>query len=296
MAQMPSDVAQQSLDAAGIDYLLGDIEDGSRPAQVVLRAYGQCLRQLLRSAHWDFSRKQAPLTLLADSSGQTANVGTTVPVPWLYEYAYPTDCAKARFVPWNYANQTPTVPPVNIQPPNPNSPTVTGLGQPPLSNVRLMPARFTVATDFNYPPLAGQITWEVQGVSPQGRTVVLTNVQNANLIYTAIMLYPSVWDPLFRAALVSYLASEICLPLHKDKKLALALRPALIATAKEKIQQARVTDGNEGWYSSDIRVDWMNFRNAGFGGPWANGWGLNGGPGCMGYGFDQCWFADGSAY
>lgn len=294
---LPTDIANQALDAAGVDFTLGDLEEGTRPAQVLLRAYGQCLRQLLRGCNWDFARKQAPLTLLADSSGQTPNVGTMVPVPWLYSYAYPTDCSKVRFIPWNQANQTPTVPPVNIVPQNSNSPVVTGLGQPPLSNVRIVPARFTVATDPNFTAAPGSNWWESQGQSPQGNTVILTNVQNANLIYTVTAIYPSVWDHQFRAALVSYLASEICLPLHKDKKLALALRPQLIATTKEKLTQARITDGNEGWYSSDIRVDWMAFRNAGMGGPWSGaGTGFNGGPGYLGYGWDSVGFCDGSAF
>lgn len=295
MSSLPTDIANQALDAAGVEFTLGDLEEGTRPAQVTLRAYGQCLRQLLRGVHWDFARRQAPLTLLADATGQTANVGNLVPVPWTYEYAYPIDCAKARFIPWNPANQTATAPPANIQPPNPNSPVVTGLGQPPLAGMRIVPARFTIATDFNYPPQAGQITWEVQGLSPQGRTVVLTNVQNANLIYTAITLYPSVWDPLFRAAMVAYLASEIALPLATDKKYGMELRKQQIEIARGKITQARATDGNEGWFSSDIPVDWMAFRNAGRGGPWSND-ASQSYPGCLGYGWDQCGFSDGSAY
>ena len=64
MAYEPTDVAQQALDAAGIEYTLGNIEDGTRPAQVTLRAYERCLRQLLRAAHWNFARKTVRLTLL----------------------------------------------------------------------------------------------------------------------------------------------------------------------------------------------------------------------------------------
>lgn len=292
---LPSDVANQALDAIGYETAIGDLEEGTRPAQVLLRAYGQCLRQLLRAAHWDFARRTVPMVLLADATGQTADVGTLVPVPWTYEYEYPIDCAKVRFIPWNPALQTPAVPAVNIQPPNPNSPVVTGMGQAPLSGQRIVPARFTVATDPNYPVPAGTIFWEVQGVSPQGRTVILTNVQNAQLVYTAQMLYPSVWDPQFRAAMVAYLASEVALPLSKDRKFGLTLRTQQIELAKQKIKAARTTDGNEGYYSSDIRVDWMQARNVG--GAWGpNAYGDQGYPGVLGYGWDSCGFSDGSAF
>lgn len=296
---LPADIANQALDAAGVDFTIGDLEEGTKSAQVMLRAYGQCLRQLLRGANWDFARKTAPLTLLADASGQTANVGSQVPVPWLYEYSYPTDCMKVRFVPWNGPGLNAPVPPQNIQLPQVPLLTGQGNGQQPLTGQRLRPARFTIATDYNYPPPPGQITWEVQGVSPEGRTVVLTNVRQALCVYTALMLYPSVWDVLFRAALVSYLASEVALPLAKDKKFALTLRAQLIATVKAKLSEARKVDGNEGVYSSDIPVDWMAARNSGGwrgSGSFGPDGGFGGELGVLGYGWDACAFADGSAY
>src|SRR5450755_4081823 len=219
---LPSDIAQQAIDQSGLDYLLGDIEDGSRPAQVLLRAYQQCLQQLLRGCQWDFARKTAPLTLLADATGTTPNVGTLVPVPWVYEYEQPIDCCKVRFIPWNQSTQNPGLPPGNITPPNPGSPIVTGLGQPQIGAGMIRPARFVVATDSNYPPPVGSD--ETLGVSPAARTVILTNVKYAYLIYTALILYPSQWDSQFRAALVAYLASEIALPLATDTKMGMAMR------------------------------------------------------------------------
>lgn len=295
---LPQDLANRALDAAGVDFTLGDLEEGTRPAQILLRAYGESLRQLLRGANWQFARKQAPLTLLADASGQTANVGNQVVAPWQYEYALPTDAMKMRFVPWNGPGTLPPIPPGNIA--TPQIPLYTGENPQPQSQQRLRPARFLVATDFNYPPPPGQITWETQGVSPEGRTVVLTNVKNALGIYTALMLYPSVWDPLFREALVAYLASQCCLALHKDKKLALAVRPQLIQNVKTKLDEARRVDGNEGWTTTDLPVDWMQYRNSG-------GWrgntgsfgpdgGFGGDCGVFGYGWDSVGFSDGSAY
>lgn len=291
---LPTDVANQALDAVGVDFTLGDIEEGSRAAQVCLRAYRQCLMQLLRAVHWDFARKQTPLVLLADATGNTPDVGRLVPSNFLYEYQYPIDCMKARFVPWNH-HQNPGAPAGNISIPT-NVPLMTGLGQQNAVGMRQRPARYLIATDFNYPPPQGQITWEVQGVSPQGRTVVLTNVKHASLVYTALMLYPSVWDSQFRAAFVAYLASEVALPLAKDKRFGMALRADQIKIAKEKIMAARVTDGNEMWASSDISVDWMQARNTG--GGWhrgAGGFG-DGRGGGFGGNWDSACFADGSAY
>jgi hypothetical protein len=297
---LPTDIANQSLDACGLDFTLGDIEDGTRPAQVTLRHYNQCLRQLLRAAHWDMARKQVPLVLLADATGNTPNVGTIVAdSAFLYQYQYPIDCMKVRFVPWN-PFQNPGAPQGNIVPPNNSAPITPGSGfqTQPAAGMRLRPARFLIGTDTNYPVPPGSSSWETQGTSPNARTVIMTNVRNATCVYTCLQLYPSLWDAQFRAALVSYLASEICLPLHQDKKFALALRPQLIASAKEKIAQARITDGNEGHYSSDIKVDWIQDRNAGAAsgmGFWAPGWGGEG-PGVWGYGWDSASFADGSAY
>ncbi len=298
---LPDDVAQQAIDASGTDYLLGSIEDGSRPAQVLLRAYQQCLMQLLRAANWDFSRKTAPLELLADATGNTAGVSTLVAVPFVYAYAYPPDCCKARFIPWNQASQNPGIPPGNIVPPASPAPIVTGLGNPQIGSGRIRPAKFVVATDSNYPPPSGSVTWETQGVSPAGRTVILTNVKDAVLVYTALMLYPSTWDPLFRAALVAYLASEIALPLSQDKKFGLAMRQQNIAVAKMKIEQARIRDGNEGTYSTNHEAAWITTRRTGGAGGWGNdayGDGSGGGPQVPwgGWGWDSCGFSDGTAF
>lgn len=285
----PTAIANQSLDAAGITFTLGDIEEGTRSAQVCLRAYRHCLQQLLRAAHWNFARKQAQMELLADASGQTPNVGTIVPAPWTYEYAYPPDCMKARFVPANPFGLNGFIPQNNAQ--LPNVPLTTGTGGPNFQGQRLIPARFLVATDFNYPPLPGQQSWQVQGVSPQGRTVILTNVKSAMLVYTALMLYPSIWDPQFRAAMVAYLASEIALPLNLDKKFGLSMRAQNIAIAKKKIEEARITDGNEmGFANVDHTPDWLQTRWTG--GTWARSDGA--GPGILGYGYDGMGFCDGS--
>lgn len=388
MANLPASVANEALLAAGINAQIGDLTEGSAEARAMLVKYGECMRQLLRAAPWNFCRKQAPLVLLADATSQTPSVGTIVVQPWIYEYALPGDCMRARFVPQNYL-----------------TPTTTGLGNislpstplypnemPASPGMRLVPARWLEATDFNYPvtpqpsnayelgtalditsatqasPITlgipgntisngalvyvsgvtgmtelnggtyavenatgtsiqltdadtipinstawsayvsgGTVTpiqatppasqpwgegtqwWTQQGLGPQQRTVILTNVKGAQLVYNAFVPYPSQWDSLFRAAMVAYLAAEVALPLAKDKKFGLALRQQNIAIAKEKIIMARVADGNEGWHSADITPDWLRVREQGHERRGLNGdWGSGGGLGYFYGGWGDC--------
>ncbi len=293
---LPTDVCNQSLDAIGWSVVLGDIEDGTHEAQVCLRAYGQCRRQLLRAAHWNMARKTVSLLLLADGTGNTTGVGTLVPVPWIYEYALPGACMKARFVPWNNSNLSPAVPAGNATPSNAASPTMTNLGTS-LTGVRIRPARFNISVDYNYPIPPGDLTWEQQGASPVGRTVLLTDVPSAQLVYTSDIQYPAQWDPLFREAMVAYLAQQIALPMwvKEDKKFGLELRNAQIAITKAKVMEARLQDGNEGWPVNDIPVDWMAARQ--IGGPYFGGFGgFADGLGGTWSRWDSLGFADGTAY
>lgn len=287
----PTAVAQEAIDAAGLKIELSDIQDGTEAARVCLRVYGNALRQMLRGANWDFARKEAPLVLLADATGATPNVGTVVPSGFAYEYAYGTDCAKLRYIP---ANRNQTIPGPNTTPTNGTVPLMTGLGGPFIGR-RNVPTPFLITSDANYPPATGQMYWDVQGVSPQGRTVILSNVQNAHAVYTYYALYPSLWDQKFRSALVAYIAHEIAFRLHEDPKLGMAVRVEQMKVAQMRLMEARVTDGNEGFSSSDLSVDWMRTRNVG--GQWGEG---NGGGGGWGAGWNCGWdsvgFANGSTY
>lgn len=276
----PDDIGAQVLDAIAWPEVLGSLQDGSYHANVLLRAYGQCRQQLLRAAFWDFARKQAPLVLLADATGNTANVGTTVPLPWLYEYALPTDAMKIRMIPRNLSNPSTIIPSGNIQ--IPQTPLVDGIGQNPLVGLRLQPARFLVSMDFNYPS-TDPTDYQTLGVSPQGRTVILTNVREAQALYTADMIYPSVWDSLFRAAFVAYLASEVAMPIwaKKDAKFGLLIRNQQLDIVRAKVKEARLVSGNSsGPPTSDLRVDWLDTRFTGGG----YGWGYGNG---MGFGMNN---------
>lgn len=304
---LPSDVVNRALDALGrSDLIIGDIEEGTEAAKPALRAYSPARRQLLRAAPWSFARKQAPLTMLADATGQTPNVGIQVIAPWTYEYAVPIDMVKARFLPWN------------SNPQQPNPPLMTNLGQPPLNAVRLKPAPFLLSTDYNYPVEVGvpsdwsQVPqwWTAEQTGPVQRTVILTNVPPQpqtnmptvfpSLVYTADIIYPSQWDDLFEEAMVAYLAQKLAMSLAKDKNFGLKAQASCIAITKNAISEARAMSANESGYPQtvDHNPDWMRGRNAGAGNYWGQG-GFNdgwGGPGILFGGFDCASFSDGSVF
>lgn len=301
---LPADVANEALDAAGVDFTLGEITEGTKPAQVVLRHYQQCLRQLQRAVHWDFCRKQAPIVMLADATGQTAGVGTVVPAPWVYEYSYPIDCMKARFLPANYLNPN-AVPPGNITTPVTVPQTSVATQAPYGFGMRLIPAPFLIGLDTNYPVDPASNWMEVQGESPGGRVVILSNINQAQLVYTGFMPFPSVWDSQFRGAMVAFLAARIAMPLAKDKNFGLKMRDQQFSIAKDAVRAARITNGNEGSapQSTSHPADWTIARmSSGVGGGslgqgWGGAfgcWGAGGlgwnGFGYLGYGADQSVF------
>lgn len=289
----PEAIANEALSAAGVDFVIGTLEEGSRPAQEVLRKYTTCVRQLLRSAHWTWARKQAFLQLVADASGNTPNVGTRVPGPFLYSYNMPTDCLKVRYIPLNYAAaDNPPIPPDNIVPPDSGAPLMNGL-MPALIGRPIVPTRFLVGTSVDYVP--ENASNNIAGISPVGMTVIMSNQPNAQCVYTFDAVWVNLWDELFRSAMVAFLASEIALPLTRDKKSGQSFRANNIAVCKEKISLARATNGNETWASSDLSVDWIRNRMVG-GFSSGYGWGYGTGPGYLFGGYDGIFFENSSAY
>jgi hypothetical protein len=303
MAGSPTIVANMVLDAIGVDEQVGNIEEGSRVANVLLRAYGRCRQDLLRAAPWSFARKQTTMVLLADSSGQTANVGTVVPgTSFQYEYRYPADCLRIRYIPWNPFNNPP-VPTTNITPSDGTSPPTTGSTGPQRLWQPIRPSLYQITNDPNY-PLDSQADPTVNpGQSPTGSTVILSNVQSASIVYTFDAVYPMLWDNLFTSALVAYMASEVTLGLwSKNPKYGMGIRREQIAIAQKKLIEARIADGNASTVSTSHLPDWMRARasygNNGFNN---NGWGLDGGAGgaygVWGNGYSgSLSFSDGSAY
>lgn len=283
----PTAICNRALDLAGLKFTLGDVQEGTEPARICLRVYSESLNQLLRAAPWDFARKSAPLFLLADASGQTANVGSHISTPgWAYAYAYPQDMAKLRYIPWS-PFFSPGTPPGNLTPPNSSLPLTTASSQTSYVGQRVVPSRFLVTNENNYLPSdIGQSPNAYTGVSPVGRTVILSNVPSATCVYTFAATYPNLFDYQFRGALEALVAAEVALALYDDKKMGMAIQDRLYNALKTKVLAARVGSANEAWSSSDLGVDWISGRvTGGSGGGY--GWGaFNGSSGEYG-----CWGA-----
>lgn len=293
-----ANIGNQALISLGHPRVLGSLRDGSKEANAILEVYAPSVEEISRAAHWNALRRQANLTLLNYQNGATypaAGSGTPGMGQWIYEYAWPIDCMKARYVPYNNGATTP-VPAGNIVPANSSSPLTGNLNLFPTA--RTIPAPFLVSQDI-VPNVQGAInSWSqapdfdgAQGQSWSQQTVILTNVQNASLVYTALVESPNVWDPLFRQAVVCLIASKIALVVVEDKKMAMQMQALVIARAKAALQQARISDGNEGPTNINHDAGWIKARGAG-------GWSDRGydGPGCLWGQYDAAPFPDGSCY
>lgn len=266
----PADISNQALDMLGEPgKIIGDITDGTIVAETARRNYGRLLRQLLRTAHWSFARKQAVLTLLGDATGQSSlPVITAVESPWTYAYGWPIDGVQGRWMP--YQNIAPTDPPLT-----------TGIGL--LPQYAMIPARFLVSSSDRYPIEIGVQPWtnqpdlqRTEGLGPINRKVILSDVANASFVYTRLVTVIEEWDDLFRQAMVTLMALSLAPVVIDDPKERLAQRNMLIPIAKNIIADARVANGNEAGMpqSTDSTPDWIRARGGyGLSGGGLGGWG-----------------------
>lgn len=207
--------------------------DGSTEADAAAVLFTPTFEALGRSAHWNCLRKQAVLSLLQAAKGTPENPdGTSLPLPptpWLYAYAQPPDCLRARFiVPSLPANGTPSF--TTYQ--NAAATWVPGAEQIPFS--------VAYSTDASGNPIQ----------------VILTNQDKAQLVYTVNQPNPIIWDSQFQAAMVASLAAYFVPALSLN----MPLMQAQIALAQRIIDQARASDGNEGSNTQDHIPDWFRAR------------------------------------
>jgi hypothetical protein len=102
--QSPADIVNAALAQIGYKNRVGSLFEGSRAAKNALDIYGQTRDQLLRQGDWPFAQRDLVGNLI-----KSAPVGGYVPptvwdevsyppLPWLFEYTYPSDCIKVRAV------------------------------------------------------------------------------------------------------------------------------------------------------------------------------------------------------
>ncbi len=225
--------------------------------------YTPKIQALLRGAHWDFSRRQLLLTLYkaAVINGQVSSDPS--PQPWLYEYLYPADCLKCRFL-IQYCQPQPSGTPFTTAP--------TNAIQPAYANTSV--------------PFVISASVDTHGIV---RKTILTNMPNAMLVYTMdLSQQPDYWDSMFLSAATATLASYFIANLGGDK----GLLQTQIGIAKDVLAQARATNGNEQIGSQDAIPDWIQVRSAGLG--W--GWSGSGPTGQCYSGWDAVGFPTGLSY
>ena len=99
MASSVEQIVNEALIAIGYRKRIGDINEGSEASIAALELYGQTRDEILRAQDWPFARAAGvALTLLKGppppggyNPGQPWSNIYPSP-PWLYEYAYPSDC------------------------------------------------------------------------------------------------------------------------------------------------------------------------------------------------------------
>jgi hypothetical protein len=237
MASSQVQIANMALDVIGTRSTIASLTEGSNEANAIARHYDNALDCCLRSAHWNFARKQIPLTLLQD-----ATIGGVVPTPWLYEYAYPSDCVLMRqFIPMIQVGElSPGVPGAT-----PNSPAGVAAYGPPV--------RFLAGTDLD--------------ITGNPIEVFLTNQPQAIGVYTFRNTNTQMWDALFVQELAAYLGARVCMSLTGDK----AMMKMAFEMAQGFEAKAQSRNGNEGLTVIDSTPDWMRVRGYASDWSWPDG-------------------------
>lgn len=234
MASSQVQIANMALDVVGTRSTIASLTEGSNEANAIGRHWDNAVDAMLRAAHWNFARKQIPLTLLQDATN-----GGVVPSPWLYEYAYPSDCVLMRQL----------MPMIQTQELEPS------IGATSVAGVAAYgpPVKFLIATDTD--------------INGNPITVLLTNQQQAIGIYTFRNTNTSMWDALYVQGFAAYLGARVCMTLTGDKN---TQRMAL-SEAQQYANDAQRMNGNEGLTVIDSTPDWMRVRGYASDWSWPDG-------------------------
>jgi hypothetical protein len=245
------DLINMGLDQIAARATVSGINPPSPPnslaAQVASRTYQTQADAIFRSAHWNSARKQSSLTLLKSAIGTPTNPSGLLPqppIPWQYEYAYPSDCLLVRFV----------MPAPNW--PSTSAPLMSNMG------INYVPAVYTaipfvpaIDTDTN----GNEVKVILTNCGPQSAISPPGQLGMPQCVYTGRVNNVDLWDASLQNAVIGALAAWMCSPLTgDDKKKVLAIQ-----TVSALLNAARVSDGNEGITSSDVPTDWMQIRNSG---------------------------------
>jgi hypothetical protein len=214
-----------------------DLEQSSEAKQTRL-IYDSTRDAMLRSAHWNFAKRTTYLTLLKSAPGTPENPtggawnDQTMPAPpWLYEYAYPSNCLMVRYV---------TAPPTDTGAVTPPIFTSGFSGPSPVPQIRTAPFEIASGLDNTLQPI----------------NVILTNVRTAIGCYTFRADSEDLWDASFSEAMIYALGARLALPLTGN----VDVQRNISQQAIGYINAARARDGNEGITQLNHTPDWLVAR------------------------------------
>lgn len=263
MTSSSSDVSlsNRALLQIGARAQISSLTEGSTESDAINILFVPTFEQLARVANWNCLRQQATLMLVAAAQGTPENPSGTLfplpPTPWLYSYQTPSDNLQIRYLVPSAVNNTPSgMIPIS---------TVANLAPTWIPGSAQIPFAVAYATDSSNNPME----------------VVLTNLAQAQAVYTVNTPNPIIFDSLFEQAFVSSLAAFLAPALTLN----MPLMKIAIATAESAIAQARVRDGDEGYTSQNYIPAWMRARTTGYlydyGGAGMSPWG--------GWSGGMCW-------
>lgn len=235
------DIVNRALAQISAKATIANLSEPSTEAVMANTLYASTRDAILRAAQWNFARKVAYLTLLKAAPGTVQNTSSattwdaaTMPAPpWLYEYAYPSDCLAVRYV-------TP-------------QPRLAGATTPPMFSV----AGYGTAGVMPSPKARFEVASGASGVDQI--KVINTNLDTALCCYTRRVENEGLWDDLFAEAMVQSLATQLAMPITGK----LQIRQVCAQQALAALANARARDGNEGTESVNRTPDWLQVRGVG---------------------------------
>lgn len=254
------DIANRALALIGTRSSIASLTEISPEARAASLWIDSLRQEILRMAPWNCAKNVNALALVCAAPGTPENPSTGTiqwqkgqpQPPWAYEYLYPADCLRPLWIVPQFTTGFASGVPITT--------AVTG-GAPSFWNGP--PVRFSVGID-QINPLTGKVA--VDGADTR---VILTNQEDAILVYIKNVSIVDTMDQNFQEAWAEALAGRMVFQLTGDKGLA-NLR---IEEANKHIQIARAVDGNEGLTINDITPDWIRVR--GIDGPFDFGWSSN---------------------
>ena len=235
------DICNRSLSVIGTRSTIASMTEATPEAQACTIHFQAACRALLRLAPWSFARYQTNLALVSAAGNTPENPNNTPPfppAPWSYEYAWPQDCVRLRHV------KPPYYPPGSTAE-NSGLVLMPGFyGAPMTMPFGLGNERPSYQIGLDYDASGNQIK------------VILSYIESAIIVYTALVDNPNLWDDEFSEAMVFMLASHLVGALIGDKQ----MDKALYEKAANAATTARAVDANEQPVSPNHTPDWIKVR------------------------------------